>query len=198
MAASDWSAQGATQVAVNWKWYWKPNPNCYELDATPPRGECMEQSFAKPHRTGHKLFTRSTSRPPARRAVFTIGSDRPARLGQPLRAMPSCAMAPLAAWIPLLSVVRPCVGGNFHSVNWRGDTLDGRSAGDSGTLRRTPDRWPPILDHRPVVSPRTLRRFGAHAGGCGGRASAPGDHGASVCSVSSADELHNRPPSPST
>jgi len=21
---------------VNWKWYWKPNPNCYELDATHP------------------------------------------------------------------------------------------------------------------------------------------------------------------
>ncbi|HEY5913019.1 MAG TPA: glycoside hydrolase family 36 protein [Verrucomicrobiae bacterium] len=33
----DWMLKGADgKPLVNWKWYWKPNPNCYELDATHP------------------------------------------------------------------------------------------------------------------------------------------------------------------
>ncbi|MBN1343943.1 MAG: alpha-galactosidase [Phycisphaerae bacterium] len=33
---------------VNWKWYWKPNPNCYELDATNPAAEkWIEDVFAQ-------------------------------------------------------------------------------------------------------------------------------------------------------
>lgn len=33
----EWMLKGADgKPLVNWKWYWKPNPNCYELDATQP------------------------------------------------------------------------------------------------------------------------------------------------------------------
>lgn len=33
---------------VNWKWYWKPNPNCYELDASNPEAaKWIEQTFAQ-------------------------------------------------------------------------------------------------------------------------------------------------------
>lgn len=33
----EWMLQGEDgQPRVNWKWYWKPNPDCYELDATHP------------------------------------------------------------------------------------------------------------------------------------------------------------------
>lgn len=33
----DWMLRGADgKPRVNWQWYWKPNPNCYELDATHP------------------------------------------------------------------------------------------------------------------------------------------------------------------
>ncbi len=33
---------------VNWRWYWKPNPNCYELDASnPAAAEWMEKVFAQ-------------------------------------------------------------------------------------------------------------------------------------------------------
>ena len=34
---SDWMLKGEDGKAkVNWKWYWKPNPNCYQLDTTRP------------------------------------------------------------------------------------------------------------------------------------------------------------------
>jgi len=33
---------------VNWRWYWKPNPNCYELDASNPNAaDWMENVFAQ-------------------------------------------------------------------------------------------------------------------------------------------------------
>jgi hypothetical protein len=33
----DWMLRGSDgKPLVNWRWYWKPNPNCYELDATQP------------------------------------------------------------------------------------------------------------------------------------------------------------------
>ncbi len=33
---------------VNWKWYWKPNPNCYELNASNPEAaKWMEEVFAQ-------------------------------------------------------------------------------------------------------------------------------------------------------
>ena len=36
---------------VNWKWYWKPNPNCYELDATnPAAAKYIHDTFARPPR----------------------------------------------------------------------------------------------------------------------------------------------------
>ncbi len=34
---SDWMLRGPDgKPQVNWRWYWAPNPNCYELDATHP------------------------------------------------------------------------------------------------------------------------------------------------------------------
>jgi hypothetical protein len=34
----DWMLKGVDgKPLVNWRWYWKPNPNCYELDATHPQ-----------------------------------------------------------------------------------------------------------------------------------------------------------------
>jgi hypothetical protein len=36
------------QPRVNWKWYWKPNPNCYELDASnPAAAKWIEDVFAR-------------------------------------------------------------------------------------------------------------------------------------------------------
>jgi hypothetical protein len=36
----DWMLKGDDgKPRVNWRWYWKPNPNCYELDATQPDAE---------------------------------------------------------------------------------------------------------------------------------------------------------------
>ncbi len=33
----DWALKGGDgKPLMNWKWYWKPNPNCYELDASNP------------------------------------------------------------------------------------------------------------------------------------------------------------------
>jgi hypothetical protein len=36
----DWMLKDAAgKPLVNWKWYWKPNPDCFELDATNPAAE---------------------------------------------------------------------------------------------------------------------------------------------------------------
>ena len=36
----DWMLKGDDgKPRVNWRWYWKPNPNCYELDASQPDAE---------------------------------------------------------------------------------------------------------------------------------------------------------------
>ncbi len=45
----DWLLQDEKGVPrVNWRWYWKPNPNCYELDASHPAAAAwMEQVFAQ-------------------------------------------------------------------------------------------------------------------------------------------------------
>jgi alpha-galactosidase len=45
----DWMLKdSAGKPLVNWKWYWKPNPNCYELDTTNPAcAKWIEQTFAR-------------------------------------------------------------------------------------------------------------------------------------------------------
>jgi hypothetical protein len=44
----EWMLKGDDgKPLVNWKWYWKPNPNCFELDATnPAAAKWVEESFA--------------------------------------------------------------------------------------------------------------------------------------------------------
>ncbi len=46
---ADWMLKdGAGRPLVNWKWYWKPNPNCYELDVTKPAAaRHLENTFAR-------------------------------------------------------------------------------------------------------------------------------------------------------
>lgn len=45
----EWMLKGDDgKPRVNWKWYWKPNPNCYELDAThPDAARYIVDSFRK-------------------------------------------------------------------------------------------------------------------------------------------------------
>src|SRR5439155_4879946 len=45
----DWMLKdGSGKPLVNWKWYWKPNPNCYELDATnPAAAKYIHDTFAR-------------------------------------------------------------------------------------------------------------------------------------------------------
>ncbi|PWU10852.1 MAG: hypothetical protein C5B50_24565 [Verrucomicrobia bacterium] len=45
----DWMLKDqAGNPLVNWKWYWKPNPNCYELDASNAEAKkWIEQTFAQ-------------------------------------------------------------------------------------------------------------------------------------------------------
>ena len=45
----DWMLKGGDgKPLVNWKWYWKPNPNCYELDASnPAAAKWMEKVFSQ-------------------------------------------------------------------------------------------------------------------------------------------------------
>jgi len=46
---SDWMLKDANgKPRVNWRWYWKPNPNCFELDASHPEAEkFIEETFAR-------------------------------------------------------------------------------------------------------------------------------------------------------
>ncbi len=45
----DWMLKDSQgKPLVNWRWYWKPNPNCYELDASNPNAaRWMEDVFAR-------------------------------------------------------------------------------------------------------------------------------------------------------
>lgn len=45
----DWMLKDAAgRPQVNWRWYWKPNPNCYELDATnPAAAKYVSDTFAR-------------------------------------------------------------------------------------------------------------------------------------------------------
>jgi alpha-galactosidase len=45
---SEWLLRGADgKPAVNWRWYWKPNPNCYELDASVPEARKWLESVLR-------------------------------------------------------------------------------------------------------------------------------------------------------
>ena len=54
----DWVLKGGDgKPLVNWRWYWKPNPNCYELDASLPAAKSwIEQTFARLHSEGASYF----------------------------------------------------------------------------------------------------------------------------------------------
>jgi hypothetical protein len=54
----DWMLKGGNgKPLVNWRWYWKPNPNCYELDASNPAGrKYIEQTFARLTGEGASYF----------------------------------------------------------------------------------------------------------------------------------------------
>ena len=55
---SDWLLKGADgKPLVNWKWYWKPNPNCYELDVTnPAASKWLTETFARLRSEGASYF----------------------------------------------------------------------------------------------------------------------------------------------
>jgi len=57
-AHPDWMLKdGSGKPLVNWKWYWKPNPNCYELDASnPAAAKWIEDTFARLTREGASYF----------------------------------------------------------------------------------------------------------------------------------------------
>lgn len=54
----DWMLKGEDgKPLVNWKWYWKPNPNCYELDpSNPAAAKWMEDVFAELTASGVSYF----------------------------------------------------------------------------------------------------------------------------------------------
>jgi hypothetical protein len=55
---SDWMLKGPDgKPLVNWKWYWKPNPNCYELDASnPAAAKWIADTFARLTSEGASYF----------------------------------------------------------------------------------------------------------------------------------------------
>jgi hypothetical protein len=54
----DWVLKdGSGKPLVNWRWYWKPNPNCYELDVTiPAAADYVRQTFARLSGEGASYF----------------------------------------------------------------------------------------------------------------------------------------------
>ena len=55
---SDWLLKDANgHPLVNWRWYWKPNPNCYEMDASnPAAAHWIENVFAQLVSAGASYF----------------------------------------------------------------------------------------------------------------------------------------------
>jgi alpha-galactosidase len=54
----DWMLKDQSgKPLVNWKWYWKPNPNCFELDATnPAAAKYIRDTFARLSAEGSSYF----------------------------------------------------------------------------------------------------------------------------------------------
>ncbi len=54
----DWMLKDTSgKPLVNWRWYWKPNPNCYELDASNPAArKYIEDTFARLAGEGASYF----------------------------------------------------------------------------------------------------------------------------------------------
>jgi alpha-galactosidase len=54
----DWMLKDAAgKPLVNWRWYWKPNPNCYELDASNPAArQFVENTFERLAGEGASYF----------------------------------------------------------------------------------------------------------------------------------------------
>jgi alpha-galactosidase len=135
---ADWMLRGNDgKPLVNWKWYWKPNPNCYELDATnPAAAKWMEQSFAQLTSQGasyYKIdFIASSGGEQFRQSDPTVTRG----WGNLVRAMQSVRNgAGERAWIRYCQVP-PLLGvGLADSVIGGGDTLDGGRPETIGTLR---------------------------------------------------------------
>ena len=134
----EWMLRGSDgKPLVNWRWYWKPNPNCYELDATQPEA----------YRTIVEDFRRLTGEGVSYYKIDFIASaggeqfvpqDRKATRGwSPLRrAMEAIREgAGEAAWIRYCQTP-PVLGvGLANSVIGGDDTLDAGVPGRFDLLR---------------------------------------------------------------
>jgi hypothetical protein len=134
----DWMLKGDDgKPLVNWKWYWKPNPNCFELDVTnPAAAKWMEQSFANLTAQGasyYKIdFIASSGGEQFHQSDPTVARG----WGNLVRAMQSVRRgAGERAWIRYCQVP-PLLGvGLADSVIGGADTLDGGRPETMGTLR---------------------------------------------------------------
>jgi len=54
----DWMLKDAEgRPRINWRWYWKPNPNCYELDASHPEAErFIRETFSRLSSEGVRYY----------------------------------------------------------------------------------------------------------------------------------------------
>lgn len=55
---TEWMLRGEDgKPRVNWRWYWKPNPDCYELDATHPEAyRWIQETFRRLRASGVDYF----------------------------------------------------------------------------------------------------------------------------------------------
>lgn len=137
-AHPDWMLRGDDgRPRVNWKWYWAPNPDCYELDASHPEAErFIEETFARLSAEGVRYYKIDF--------IAACGGEHFAQhdpsttrgWGVLRRAMEAIRRgAGEDAWIrycqtpPLLSV------GLANSAYGGNDTLDAGTPASIGTLR---------------------------------------------------------------
>ncbi|MEK7674457.1 MAG: glycoside hydrolase family 36 protein [Verrucomicrobiota bacterium] len=134
----EWLLKGADgKPRVNWRWYWAPNPNCYELDATHPGAfQFIENSFRQLTQWGVSYYKIDFIASAA--GEHFIPHDPKTARGWPVlrRAMEAVRRgAGDAAWIRFCQTPPLLSAGLANSAYGGNDTLDAGIPGRFDVLR---------------------------------------------------------------
>jgi len=134
----DWVLRGADgRPRVNWRWYWKPNPNCYVLDATHPEAyQFLVDTFRRLTSEGVSYYKIDFIASAGGEQFFAHDPKATRGWSALRRAMEAIRQgAGDAAWIRYCQTPPLLSAGLAHSAYGGDDTLDAGIPGRFDVLR---------------------------------------------------------------